>query len=167
MHLDVRRGAEGVPSFEEDQKELCKRGIHEEAKPLYFQACLQRFLAELARILSGRFQGIPEACARLHANSGEAWQSLANFGDPAMPYSRGDENILDIHQSSGEGPPHMRAAFRTCPIVLNHGYLFCENLLVLADSSVRGLAHCERTVSTVLRMTQSGEHIPCHDGHPT
>ena len=31
-------------------------------------------------------QRIPEACTRLHANFGEAWRSLAKFGDPHWPY---------------------------------------------------------------------------------
>ena len=37
---------------------------------------------------SGRFKGIPEACARLYANFGAAWQSLADFGEPTTRYSR-------------------------------------------------------------------------------
>ena len=50
--------------------------------------------------LSGSFQVIPEACARLHANFGEAWRNLAN------PQRHTRKNLVDIHQSSGEGPPH-------------------------------------------------------------
>ena len=49
---------------------------------------------------SGRFQGAPEACLRLHANFGEAWRSLAN------PQHHIHNNLPDIHQSSGEGPAH-------------------------------------------------------------
>ena len=38
--------------------------------------------------LSGKFQGVPKVCARLHANFGEPWRSLANFGEPTTPYSQ-------------------------------------------------------------------------------
>ena len=61
---------------------------------------------------SARFQGVPEACALLHANLAEAWRTLAN------PQRHIHEHLPDIHQSSGEGPPHspeIRVAFRTCP----------------------------------------------------
>ena len=44
--------------------------------------------ASLVQSPSGRFQGVPEACARLHANFGEARQTLANFGEPSTPYSQ-------------------------------------------------------------------------------
>ena len=35
---------------------------------------------------SGRFRGVPEACARLHANFGEAWRTSANFGEPTTVF---------------------------------------------------------------------------------
>ena len=52
---------------------------------------------------------VPEACTRLLAKFGELWQSLANFGEPTSPcavHLTCDESLPDIHQSSGEGPPH-------------------------------------------------------------
>ena len=41
-----------------------------------------------AGLESGKFQGVPEARAHLHANFGEVWRTLANFGEPATVYPR-------------------------------------------------------------------------------
>ena len=51
-------------------------------------------------LFSGRFQGGPEACARLHAKFGDVWRSLAN------PMQHSPESPSHIHQSFGEGHPH-------------------------------------------------------------
>ena len=48
---------------------------------------------------SDRLQGVPDSCARLHANCSEVWRTLAN------PQRHIHENLPDIHQSSGEGSP--------------------------------------------------------------
>ena len=44
---------------------------------------------------------VPEACARLHANFGEAWRTLANPQRHA--FTRVPAKVPHIHQSSGEG----------------------------------------------------------------
>ena len=50
--------------------------------------------------VSGRFQGVPEACADLHVNFGEAWRTLGN------PQRSIHENLPRSSLSSGEGPPY-------------------------------------------------------------
>ena len=57
---------------------------------------------------SVKFQAIPEACACLHANFGEAWRSLAN------PQRHIQDKLPDIHQSSGEGRPGSPEFRRRC-----------------------------------------------------
>ena len=74
----------------------------------------------------GRFQGVPEARARLHANFGEAWRCLANTGElwPAHntiftktspTFTRVSAQAPHVHQSSGEGAFCIWLAFRMCP----------------------------------------------------
>ena len=61
---------------------------------------LQMTLGRARTGISGRFQGVPEACRRLHANFSEAWRSLAN------PQRHIHKNLRDIHHTSCEGPSH-------------------------------------------------------------
>ena len=59
--------------------------------------------------LSGRFQGEPEACVRLHAKFGESWRSLAKVSKVWRRLANLKHNInqhvAHIHQGFGEGSP--------------------------------------------------------------
>ena len=65
--------------------------------------CSSVFVPFIPILHSGKFQGVVEACARLHANFGEARRSLANL---ANQQRHAHENLDDIHQSSDEDPSH-------------------------------------------------------------
>ena len=96
--------------------------------------------------LSGKVQGVPAACARLHANFGEAWQTLANFGEPhnviftktSPTFTRVPAKVPHLHQSSGEGAFCLWVAFRMCPTLSVHSCAIGDTISCDAPCSAIG-----------------------------
>ena len=70
--------------------------------------------------LSGRFQGIPVACAREFMRTlskpGEVWRTHnTTFTSLSMTCTRVPVKVPHVHQSSGESAFCMRVAFGMCP----------------------------------------------------
>ena len=65
---------------------------------------------------SGRFQSVPGARARLHANFGELWRTHNTiFTRTSVTFTRVPAKVPHLHQSSGEGAFCAWVAFRMCP----------------------------------------------------